>query len=392
MPVYTNALAPQPANSLAYGPRNLMGTQMLRGPNEAYLRQQFPGLYGALGGLLGTAPDEMAGSVLDPNTAAVRQGAEYGFPIGTALQMLPGVGPGQRGAMAVGRAGERLAERAVPQIMQRGGLPAQLLGDLSQGSRSQIFVGENSKTWNKANAAKAVELEKAGAAPEDIWAATGTFRGPEGKLRQEVSDKGSAITDDVFNGIRANQEFKGFASQALTHPELYAAYPDVAKIESGLFANATPEGSYHVPTDTILAGGPSTGAQRSAMLHEIQHGIQQREGFVGGASPNGPYPAGVREQIIKNQFEQLKVLNKYDSTNPYSSPNIESDEELLKRAIRNTDAFDGVGRIDAYRRSAGEAEARAVQARRQMSPEELRATFPYQSYDVPFNQLIVRTK
>jgi hypothetical protein len=365
---------------------------MLRGPNEAYLRQQFPGLYGALGGLLGTAPDEMAGSVLDPNTAAVRQGAEYGFPIGTALQMLPGVGPGQRGAMAVGRAGERLAERAVPQIMQRGGLPAQLLGDLSQGSRSQIFVGENSKTWNKANAAKAVELEKAGAAPEDIWAATGTFRGPEGKLRQEVSDKGSAITDDVFNGIRANQEFKGFASQALTHPELYAAYPDVAKIESGLFANATPEGSYHVPTDTILAGGPSTGAQRSAMLHEIQHGIQQREGFVGGASPNGPYPAGVREQIIKNQFEQLKVLNKYDSTNPYSSPNIESDEELLKRAIRNTDAFDGVGRIDAYRRSAGEAEARAVQARRQMSPEELRATFPYQSYDVPFNQLIVRTK
>ena len=73
--------------------RNLMGTQMVKGPDQPYLRQDYPGLYGALKGLLGTAPDVMEGSVLDPNTAAVRQGAEYGFPVGTALAMLPGVGP-----------------------------------------------------------------------------------------------------------------------------------------------------------------------------------------------------------------------------------------------------------------------------------------------------------
>jgi len=70
--------------------RNLMGTQMVKGPDQPYLRQDYPGLYGALGGLLGTAPDQFEGSVLDPNTAAVRQGAEYGFPVGTALGMLPG--------------------------------------------------------------------------------------------------------------------------------------------------------------------------------------------------------------------------------------------------------------------------------------------------------------
>jgi len=93
MPVYTNALAPRPMNSLAYGPRNLMGTQMLQGPSESYLRQQFPQLYGFLGGVTGTAPDEMVGSVLDPNTAAVRQGAEYGFPVGTALAVLPAAAP-----------------------------------------------------------------------------------------------------------------------------------------------------------------------------------------------------------------------------------------------------------------------------------------------------------
>jgi len=72
--------------------RNLMDTQMVRRPSESYLRQDYPTVYGALGGLFGTAPDQFEGSVLDPSTAAVRRGAEYGFPVGTALGMLPGAG------------------------------------------------------------------------------------------------------------------------------------------------------------------------------------------------------------------------------------------------------------------------------------------------------------
>jgi hypothetical protein len=120
--------------------RNLMGTKMVKGPDQPYLRQDYPGLYGALGGLLGTAPDVMEGSVLDPNTAAVRQGAEYGFPVGTALAMLPAAAPAQRGAMAVGRAGERLAERAVPQVMDRGGLLAEMMQGMSNRTVSPLDV------------------------------------------------------------------------------------------------------------------------------------------------------------------------------------------------------------------------------------------------------------
>lgn len=43
-----------------------------------------------------------------------------------------------RGAMAAGRAGERLAERVVPQVMERGGIGAQLMQDMATGSRSQV--------------------------------------------------------------------------------------------------------------------------------------------------------------------------------------------------------------------------------------------------------------
>lgn len=46
-------------------------------------------MYGFLGGLMGTAPDEFAGSVLDPRSARVRAGAEYGFPVGIAAQFTP---------------------------------------------------------------------------------------------------------------------------------------------------------------------------------------------------------------------------------------------------------------------------------------------------------------
>ena len=54
------------------------------------------------------------------------------------LTLSPVPSGANKAAMVVGRAGERVAERVVPQIMERGGVPAGLLQDLAQGSRSQI--------------------------------------------------------------------------------------------------------------------------------------------------------------------------------------------------------------------------------------------------------------
>ena len=98
-------------------PRNkLMDAQMLRPTGEgSYLRQQFPQIYGFLGGLAGTAPDEMAGSVLDPNTAAVRQAAAYSYLPGLVASSAPlgkaGAGLGMLAGMTkgAGKAEEALA-------------------------------------------------------------------------------------------------------------------------------------------------------------------------------------------------------------------------------------------------------------------------------------------
>lgn len=54
-----------------------------------------------------------------------------------ALGMIPAGRPAEAGAMALGRAGERMAERVVPQVMERGGLPAEMLGAMAQGTQSR---------------------------------------------------------------------------------------------------------------------------------------------------------------------------------------------------------------------------------------------------------------
>ena len=46
----------------------------------------------------------------------------------------------ERAAMAAGRAGERYAERVVPQIMERGGLPAEMVAAMGQGTQSKIYL------------------------------------------------------------------------------------------------------------------------------------------------------------------------------------------------------------------------------------------------------------
>ena len=52
----------------------------------------------------------------------------------------PAAAAAKAGTMALGRAGERMAERVVPQVMKRGGLPAEMLSAMAQGTQSPATV------------------------------------------------------------------------------------------------------------------------------------------------------------------------------------------------------------------------------------------------------------
>jgi hypothetical protein len=116
-----------------------------------FLRDEYPRVYGAGAGLLGNTPYDTADaySVFDPKRQAAFDASQAAFPVGLAAEVIPGVRALKQPAMQLGRAGERLAERVVPQIMDRGGMSAGLLGDLSQGTRSQVIDPSKIKTFPK---------------------------------------------------------------------------------------------------------------------------------------------------------------------------------------------------------------------------------------------------
>lgn len=249
-------------------------------------------------------------------------------------------------AERAGMAAERKVAPMVERTMKKGGVGAGLLGDLAQGTRRQIFIGENAKTWNKAAADQAVQMEKAGAKPEDIWSATGTFRGAEGKLRQEISDIPAVFREDKLpeapsllnvatqylrdKGVITNpnrdiasigvpedlrKEAIDFAKTKLQqmdqpktllgnvfeHPELLQAYPELANIKVGKETSGQYRGMYDPEKNVITTGGGLIGGAnqaRSTMLHELQHAIQETEGMAKGANPT------VMPNIIRKQWSE----------------------------------------------------------------------------------------
>jgi hypothetical protein len=335
-------------------------------------------------------------------------------------------------AERTGMAAERAITPMVERTMAKGGRGAGLLGDLAQGTRRQIFIGENAKTWNKAGADNFLKLEKSGVDPVNAWRQTGTFRSPDGKLRQEISDQQAKFKStkwDTPYKIKSSPDLENIkmsdVGSAFSHPELLAAYPELAKanilvnpyLESlGQWNRANPDIGIDVPymqlnqtlypgleqdwlkrmtnpsdpdywknqaryaikegftprdaikdmrqeiaatqqkikdmQSGIVPGGPNVA------LHELQHGVQEIEGFAKGGSPS-------------------TVMTKLQQSNP------DEYQRLLSSSQNLNDIYD-----NAYKRIAGEVEARAVQKRRNMTPEQRIAKFPLESYDRPVESLL----
>jgi hypothetical protein len=107
-----------------------------------------PKTYAAVAGFFGERPDEMGFSVMHPDYQGVRETADPAFYAGTALGVAPLMKVFKAPAMALGRAGEKYAEKVVPQIMERGGVGADLLGGLAQGTRSYAYLPHTEKSPN----------------------------------------------------------------------------------------------------------------------------------------------------------------------------------------------------------------------------------------------------
>jgi hypothetical protein len=227
---------------------------------------------------------------------------------------------------------------------------------------------------------------KQGVPEAEVFKSTGTTRGLDNAFRQEITDenalvKGTGKFGDIYEQRKAAYGVTTpTVEEIMRHPELFAAYPQLKGNQVMLLPATSKNNASYSPTEGIIRVNPNLTADQatSSMLHELQHGVQEKEGFAKGGSVEG-----VVKEANKEAEEIAKKLNEM----PYGSPQY---EETYKKFLEKRQNITVDQAQDMYKRLAGEAEARAVQSRMNMTDAERRAKFPYQSYDVPINELIVR--
>lgn len=210
----------------------------------------------------------------------------------------------------------------------------------------------------------------------------------------------------------------GTLADYINHPELFANYPQLR--QASLQFTDLPDGTrgrYNTESHTITLDNSLRSSPEDTLVHEIQHAIQNAEGFAGGASPE--YWARRESEtgdLVSNRLQQeydqiLNGLGREDRNRYTRYTELGRELESLSAADPDTEAGRRYDRLEAeqdtiyeelypnawfrqlldlsrrmedtageyrrmYENTAGEIEARDVTARRQLTPEQRRQTMP----------------
>lgn len=262
---------------------------------------------------------------------------------------------------------------------------------VSDGQQLFAFAGERARTADLDALAKARQMEGDGKSREDIWAETGWFRGVDRKWRFEIDDSQSGW--NWMSGASEQLDNVGSLGAAYDHQRLFKAYPNLPDLPLGTDAGGA-GGRYigaqsggpriDVATMETAAGKPwrvPDDYLRSKLLHEVQHWVQDNE----GSSRGGNRKSGVAAyNEISARINRL--IDDAGGNLRNAAPEIRQQVEALQ-AEQKSLPFDP---NEYYRRLAGEVEARTVQKRMDMTADQRRARPPWEDYDVPEDQQIVR--
>lgn len=237
------------------------------------------------------------------------------------------------------------------------------------------------RTFRMDNLSVARKMEEEKKDAKAIKMATGWERGADGKWRYEMPDAKIKDTMDVGGGhiVKRYEDDMlwngGKLSDVIDAPELFKAYPQLkdVRIDTDAIMNDMPSnGEYNSKTNTITIHADELKYMNGILNHEIQHAIQDIEGFAKGGSPTL-----VRGEVKKRfdevtkQIRQLRAEGKEDEAKAL----IEKNRGLYNAYQKNDD-------YNSYKSLAGEVEARNVSARMNMTPEERRKTLAESTEDV----------
>jgi len=330
-----------------------------------------PKTYAAVAGALGTRPDQMGFSVLNPKYKEIMDVANPAFYAGTALQIAPvAQGPGM-GRM-VGAA-ERALEPAVRRTLEGGGKASEMLQALAA-PPSQMFVRARPEA-----AARHADLQAQGLSPEQIRAQNLTLVDNRGNLLEEISDAPAVLQQKTASVPRMYYDM-------LKHPELQSIYPayDMPDVRIGttrrkdapLAAASFGEKEGIQGTVRSLPGDDVRGTVRGTLLHEGQHAIQSIEGFTEGANPSSfvAYVKAKRGIYDADPTVNENVIREMERVYPNLSDITDRIGQDLKARYGKVFPSDKRMGEALYRHMPGEVQAELARVRSNLTPEELKAT------------------
>ena len=353
------------------------------------------------------------------------------------------------------------------QQSERASEPAQTSQE-TRGSPEGRFslAGQKARTANSQTLQLAEQMEQEGASREEIWKETGWTRSMDGQSWRFEIDNSEAeyrgggdaqfrkdhadyaeyqdLLQKMFEGTIRESEMqrmeqlddiwsreyarlrerveRGNATLAdvLQHDSLYEAYPELRDVKVRLESDTgSKNGSYDPSTNTITISEdkPGDSAKVGTMLHEIQHAIQQIEGWESGASPEywaaREYESG---DTASDRAQELysRILNSLDKADQNkviryneldremeatftADPESEAGKRYAKYEAEQDKLYEELYKNEWFRRlldlqrkmenpqsayyemylnTAGEIEARNVSERYRMAQEERRKTAP----------------
>lgn len=287
------------------------------------------------------------------------------------------------------QAAERLRDMLTGELKRAYGTDVKG-GDVaeSDGGKRYSLAGANSRTAKLNSLSGAIRMNENGTPMDTIRKRTGWWLGKDGKWRYEISDKEMRFNPD---GYVDNPQTVG---DYVKHDKLFAAYPWIADIPVYMVdavsgGSSATNGKYSSDGKFIeLKKGLTSEKAKYVLSHELQHAIQQAEGFVRGTSPKTGmfYAVNLAYDLVKNNPEFIAE----------SKP-----QNKMNYLIGYLEAKGGASLGDYakyyYFQNYGETEARNVSQRLDMTEEERRA-LPIEnngevfSYDEVFEKIVDNLK
>lgn len=263
------------------------------------------------------------------------------------------------------------------------------------------------------------QMEEAGKDKKAVRLATGWERGRDGKWRYEINDYLQAVSDvyelqGKHKGV-VNEKASLFGSK-----ELNKAYPELENVQVKITISddAKNNGSYEdlfingkKDSSQITVNATDVSKAQSILLHEMQHAIQHIEGFAKGGNEKmfGDKTVSKNKELIsqiqdvasdlfnslpddvktyarainrgENTDENYNELSKNKEAKIIWANYINAQKQIKELQARPDDSVTKTA-YQQYKRLAGEVEARNVQKRMDMTPEQRRETLLSETEDV----------